>query len=750
MILVRFRLIFFLAVFAASSIPVASADDLITGFQIRASNPPEDMYTDIDIITFEWETSQVSDAVLTINGNSYTFNSQTSFEQVVGPFPTGTTIVYSLEVTSGNLTDHQTGSIGIESGAPQISVTVVDTFESGVTLVWQDTVKRALSVAVENGGKQGGTASYSYTGDTTLKSWLDKTSGPVSVNGASKETVTFTISVPHTATEKTYSGNIQFQYDSKIKNIPITVTVSQPPAIPEVSDLNLGDVKVGSTYTKSLTITEAGHYKKLTIISVSAKGRLTQVNFPREIDAGGSGTINLKLVLPDEVMTPKAYSDNVVITTNVGTKTAGVKYTIPFPKLSIYSEKSSYDVAIEPGSSSEVSIPLKIRETGGCNHLKNTKLTYKWSSYPGQNPDILNYFDVSLRDDHFSLIKRGDDKTANLHITVQGTAPRGEYAMRISGTASNNDGKTIVEEIKISNIPQSFIDVVRKLDGLKTHNDNQHEIRTKTISLLHTVEQDYNKHTEDVKVACEFGNNAYEFIDVIGSIKYPTSIQESGDAVDVVSTLHTKYTSLTDYSKHFRDKNMIDLDHDTIKNEEMNTVNNIVSSIKRIKPETLCEERSKYQSIKEIYMIVGSKKEADIYDGEIAYVTREINDNLTIAKNYESEALGYAEKFKKTSNIGFMLHHSNSQETYGAAIERYESAKSTYELIGNDCRIDSDRVAGDIRELEGKLDQLETFRSTTILGSIVIFVLLLINAVAVELKRIPEKRIENRCRKLWR
>ncbi|MEA1865818.1 MAG: hypothetical protein U9N46_11650, partial [Euryarchaeota archaeon] len=144
------------------------------------------------------------------------------------------------------------------------------------------------------------------------------------------------------------------------------------------------------------------------------------------------------------------------------------------------------------------------------------------------------------------------------------------------------------------------------------------------------------------------------------------------------------------------------------------------------------------------------KKEADIYDGEIAYVTREINDNITIAKNYESEALGYAEKFKKTSNIGFMLHHSNSKETYGAAIERYESAKSTYEQIGNDCRIDSDRVAGDIGELKGTLDQLETFRSTTILGFIAIFVLLLINAVAVELKRIPEKRIENRCRKLWR
>jgi uncharacterized coiled-coil DUF342 family protein len=264
------------------------------------------------------------------------------------------------------------------------------------------------------------------------------------------------------------------------------------------------------------------------------------------------------------------------------------------------------------------------------------------------------------------------------------------------------------------------------------------------------IKQEYNKYTEDVKVACGLGGDAYKFINLIVNIKNPTSIEKSKETADTIRTLHTRYSSLIDNLKHFKDKNMIDLDHDLIKNEEMNIINNIISHIKQIETETLCEERSKYQSVKEIYTTIGSKNEADEYDGEIACVNQEIDDNKTMAKSYESEAYEYAEKFKKTSKIGFVLHYSGCKETYGDAIKRYRSAKSTYEQIGNDCRSDSDRVSADIREIEDRFDQLETFRSTTILGSIIIFVLLLINAMAVERKRIPERRIEKRCRKLWR
>lgn len=741
------RTLLFIAILTLS-IPVASAGDLITDFQIKASNPPDDRYTDIDTITFEWGTSQSSDAVLTVDGTPYTFSGKTSFKQSVGPFSQGTTVHYSLDVQSGNLSDDQSGSIKIENAAPQISVSVAGSIESSVTLVWQSVVRRTLSVEVENGGKQSGSASYSYTGDTTLRSWLDKTSGQVPVSGSSKETVAFTVSVPHTATEKTYSGNIQFQYDGKSKNIPITVTVSQPPAIPKVSDLNLGDVKVGSTHTKSLTITEVGHYKKLTITGVTAKGRLTLINSPREIAAGGSGTINLKLTLPDEAMTPKKCSDDVVISTNVGTKTAEVNYNIPFPELSLYSEKNSYEVSLEPGSSSEVSVPLSIRESGGCNHLKNTRLSYKWTSYPGRNPDILEYFDVKLVGDSFPLIRRGDDKTADLHMTVQGTAPRGVYTLQVSGSASNNNGRVSVEEIEILNIPQNLIVVTEKLDGLGTSNDNRREIKTKTINLLYMVKQELDKYSDDVSIACGLGGDVYEFIYTIENTEYPRSIEQSNGAVDTVSTLHTRYASLVDHLKHFKDKNMIDLDSNMVKNEEECAVNKIIFKIEEIEPKTLCEERSKYGNIREIYMIIGSKEKASKYGEEAVLINQEIEDNKTMAKSYEDEAGKYAGEFEKISGINFVLHYSDCKEIYSNAIEHYESAKLVYEHIGNDCRIDSDRVSGDINKVVYTLDRLEQFRSATIFGFIALFVLLLFGAMGLEHKRIPEKRIEKRCRKL--
>lgn len=753
--MVSFRVVFFLIIFAASYIPFVSADGSIIDFQIRASEPPHDRYTDIDTITFSWETSQTSDAVLEINEYTYAFYNQTSFEKNIGQFSASTAIYYSLYVfdsVSDNLTDDRDGSISIESGAPQISVDVVGEIESDVTLVWQDTVKRTLTVEVENEGKQTGEeVSYSYTGDTTLESWLDKTQGAVSVSGYSEETVTFTVSVPHTAAEGEYRGKITFWYEGIPEYIQITITVSQPPATLKADDLNLGDVKVGSTYTESLTISEVGHYKKLTISGVTAKGRLTLVgSYPHEIAAGGSGTINLKLKLPDEAMSSKRYSDDVVITTNVGTKTAEVKYEIPFPELSIYSDKNSHEVPLKPGSSSEISIPLSVKESGGYNHLKDIRLAYKWISYPGKNPDILDYFDVDLSGDSFSLIKRGDDKTANLHITVQGTAPRGVYTMQVSGTASNNNGRVSVEEIEISNVPQCLIDAVQNLEGLKTGSDNQREIRTETLSLINKIKQEYNRYTEDVKVACGLGDDAYEFINLIVNIKYPTSIEKSKETADTVRTLHTKYNSLMDNLKHFKDKNLIGLDYGTIEDEEMAAVNNIVSHIKQIEPETLCEERSKYQNIKEIYTTIGLKNQADEYDEEIVRVNQEIDDNKTIAKSYEDEACKYAEEFKKTSGIGFVLHYSDCRETYGDAIKQYGSAKSTYEYIGSDCKSDYDRVNDDIGEIMNRFDQLEKFRSTTIFLSMFIFGLLLINAIGVERRRIPERRIEERCRKLWR
>lgn len=738
-----------LLLIVVSSISVASAGDLITEFQIRASNPPHDVYTDIDTITFEWATSGDSDADLTVDGTTYTFTGQTSFEQNAGQFPAGTIVSYSLNVQSGNLSDHRSGSISIVSGSPQISVDVVDPIESDVTLVWQKTVTRTLTVAIENTGKQSGTASYSYTGDTTLKSWLDKTQGQVSVDGSSKETMTFTVSVPYTAAERTYTGNINFQYDGGSENIPITITVSQPPPILGAENVNIGDAKVGSTYTKALTIREVGHYKKLTISSVVAKGRLTLINYPREIPAGGSGTINLKLTLPDEAMSPKGYSDDVVISTNAGTTTAEVIYRIPAPKLSIKPEKNSYEVPVEPGSSSKISIPLNVREGGGYNHLKDARLTYNWISYPGKNPDILNYFDVDLSGTSFSLIRRGEGEAANLYITVQGTAPRGAYTLQISGTASNNDGKVCTEEIEISNIPQDLIDVIGKLEGLSTHNDDQSKIRTKILNLLYMVKQEPNKYADDVAIACELGDNTYEFINLIGTMKYPTSIEQSDEIVATVSTLHTSYTSLTDHLRHFNGKNMVDLDCNTVKNEEDRTVTNIVSHIEQIEPQTLCEERSKYRSIKEIYATIGSKGQAAEYDAEIARVNREIDDNKTIAKSYEDEASGYSEKFRKISGIGFVLYYSDYMEIYADATRRYESAKSTYEWIGNDCKLDSERVSANIGKIEDKFNQLENFRSTTIFGSMLAFGLLLINIVAVERKRIPEKQIEKSCKKLW-
>ena len=742
------RTLLFIAILTLS-IPVASAGDLITNFQITASNPPGDRYTDIDTITFEWETSQDSDAVLTINEeDTYNFYDKTSFNQNVGPFLAGDTIYYSLVVSSGNLTDDQSGSIKIESAAPQISVSISDPIESSVTLVWQSTVKRTLSVEVENAGKQDGSASYSYTGDATLRSWLDKTSGQVSVSGTSKETVTFTVSVPHTATEKKYSGNIQFQYDGGSENIPITVTVSQPPAIPKVSDLNLGDVKVGSTYTKSLTITEVGHYKKLTITGVTAKGRLVLVNSPREIAAGGSGTINLKLTLPDVAMSPQQCSDDVVISTNVGTKTAEVNYNMPFPELSIYSEKNSYEVALEPGSSSEVSVPLSVRESGGCNHLKNTRLSYKWTSYPGRNPDILDYFDVNLGGGSFSLIKRGADKTADLRITVQGTAPRGVYALQVSGSASNNNGRVSVEEIEILNMPQNLIVVTEKLDKLSTSDNNRREIKTKTINLLYMVKQELNKYSDDVSIACGLGDDVYEFIYIIENTEYPRSIEQSNGAVDTVSTLHTRYTSLTGHLKHFKDKNMIDLDSNVIKDEERSAVDKIVSHIEEIEPKTLCEERSKYESIREIYMIIGSKEKASGYGDEGVLVNQEIEENKTMAKSYEDEAGKYAGEFEKISGIEFVLHYSDCMGLYGNAIVPYNYAKSTYEHVGSDCKIDSDRVGGEINKITYTLDRLQQFRSATIFSFVALFVLLLFGAIVSERKRIPEKRIEKRCRKL--
>lgn len=738
-----------LLLIAVSSISVASAGDLITEFQIKASNPPQDVYTAIDTIAFEWATSQVSDADLTVDGTTYTFTDQTSFNQNVGQFLAGTTVSYSLNVQSGNLTDHRSGSITIESGEAQISVDVVDPIESNVTLVWQKTVTRTLPVAIENTGKQSGTASYSYTGDTTLKSWLDKTQGQVSVDGSSKETMTFTVSVPYTAAERTYAGNIKFQYDSVSKNIPITITVSQPPPILGVENVNIGDARVGSTYTKALTIREVGHYKKLTISSVAVNGRLTLINYPRELPVGGSGTINLKLTLPDEAMSPKGYSDDIVISTNAGTKTAEVIYSIPAPELSIKPEKSSYEVPVEPGSSSKISIPLAVKEGGGYNHLKDARLTYNWISYPGKNPDILSYFDVDLSGTSFSLIRIGEGKVANLYITVQGTAPRGAYTLQISGTASNNDGKVCTEEIEISNIPQDLIDVIGKLEGLSTHNGDQSKIRTKILNLLYMVKQEPNKYADDVAIACELGDNTYEFINLIGTMKYPTSIEQSDEIVATVSMLHTSYTSLTDHLRHFNGKNMVDLDCNTVKNEEDRTVTNIVSHIEQIEPQTLCEERSKYRSIKEIYATIGSKGQADEYDAEVARVNQEIDDNKTIAKSYEDDASGYSEKFRKISGIGFLLYYSDYMETYADATRRYESAKSTYEHIGNDCKLDSERVSANIGKIEDKFNQLENFRSTTIFGSMLAFGLLLINIVAVERKRMPEKQIEKRCKKLW-
>ncbi|HIE32045.1 MAG TPA: hypothetical protein EYP67_06665 [Methanosarcinales archaeon] len=195
---------------------------------------------------------------------------------------------------------------------------------------------------------------------------------------------------------------------------------------------------------------------------------------------------------------------------------------------------------------------------------------------------------------------------------------------------------------------------------------------------------------------------------------------------------------------------MIDLDYGTIEDEEMTTVNNIVSSIKQIEPDTLCEERSKYQNIKEIYATIGLKTEANEYDEEIVRVNQEIGDNKVVAKSYEDEAFKYAEEFKKTSGIGFVLHYSDCRETYSDAVKEYESAKSAYEYIGSDCKSDYGRVNDDIGEIVERFDQLEKFRSTTIFLSMFIFGLLLINAIGVERRRIPERRIEERCRKLWR
>jgi hypothetical protein len=333
-------------------------------------------------------------------------------------------------------------------------------------------------------------------------------------------------------------------------------------------------------------------------------------------------------------------------------------------------------------------------------------------------------------------------------MTVQGTAPRGVYTLQVSGSASNNNGRVSVEEIEILNIPRGLIDVTEKLEGLSTSNDNRREIKTETINMLRVVKQELNKYSDDVSIACGLGDDVYEFIHIIENTGPPRSVEQSEGTVDAVSTLHTRYTSLIGHLKHFKDKNMIDLDSDLVKNEEESAVGMIVSKIEEIEPKTLCEERSKYENIREIYMIIGSEEKASEYGAEIVCVNQEIEDNKTIAKSYEDEAGKYAGELEEISGINFVLHYSDCKEIYGNAIEQYGSAKLAYEHVGNDCKIDSDRVGGDTNKVVYTLNQLEQFRSATIFSVIAIFVLLLVSAMGSERKRIPEKRIEKRCRKL--
>jgi hypothetical protein len=239
--------------------------------------------------------------------------------------------------------------------------------------------------------------SASVSGLSGLEVGVEKTDFGIGAASSIKIDLTFTI--PASTAEGKHYATLELSGTGvTTEKENITIEVKHPPATLEATwdEADWGNLKAGSTFTRTLKILEVMGYKDAENVSlvIDSKGpaKLNYSGTIGNISASTLKSVEVEVSVPERGLTPGDYDVSPIITTGGSSAITpfGASYTIPYPVMELESTTIDFgQITFETGKDYSHRT-LVVKETGGFTPIEDLSITLYdgekgWITYTSQD-----------------------------------------------------------------------------------------------------------------------------------------------------------------------------------------------------------------------------------------------------------------------------------------------------------------------------------------------------------------------------
>jgi hypothetical protein len=544
-----------------------------------------------------------------------------------------------------------------------------------------------------------------------------------SMEVVSSEKVILTFHADSAMAEGEYSGTLVISGTNvSLRSIPVTFEIDHPPSTINTTwyPASLGNVKAGSKFNYTLTVSEVMGYKPAKDVNINIYGlgpveNVTYGGTLGDFDPLTSKDIKVYFHIPERGVKPGTYSlvPTISSSSTIAANPKSLNYTIPDPIMEVNPKEIDFGkITFETGKDSET-VAINISETGGYTPIE--KLTFSlvngeedWITFSdidyipagkseSYNSGIFLPPDASLgrKSWHFKLdtpYAGSEDIHAVVIVTFPGTDEAIDYLKNTSSAASSPEEENLIQ------------DTISLLETSKS------KTQLRKIAMVMSVYSGTRTFLNNLGTAEGSGENFVEAGDAIIRAKAALNKMEIGDQ------------NLEDAELKLYSSRIVSSAKQMWESEASGVLSSLEENAENEKDINYKLTAIYYNRISEIYTILDEPTNAKIYSEKQSDIEKLYHNSLLEASTLTGAADNGLESarektFSPVEDTYIVLNpfsYDFVSGMYDDAMDKYEQAEALYRRAGEDS--DANLIRDELVEIARQKNNI--YRTFIIYGSL--------------------------------
>ncbi|MBU2559467.1 hypothetical protein KKA03_01060 [archaeon] len=537
----------------------------------------------------------------------------------------------------------------------------------------------------------------------------------VTVTGISGVTVTSVTSilVPKSDSEKViltfhadssmakgeYSGTLVVSGDkigtTGSTSHPITVEIEHPPATINATwnPASAGNVKAGSNFSYTLTVSEVMGYKSASGVNVSLfdLGPIENLSYNGTLGDFGpltSKDINVKFNILERGLEPGTYSITPIIRSAsvINANADELNYNIPSPVMKVTPLEIDFEkITFETGKDSKT-VVVNISETGGYTPIEGLNIILVEGEEGWITPSDVDYIPAGNSESYgFGIFLPSDAslglKNWNFKLYTPYTAEYVRASVIVSFPGTDEAISSLENISNVTESPQRRALIQDTISLLETSKD---KTQLRKIAMVMSVYSGTRTFLSNIDIATNKEGRMVEAGDAIIRAKAALNKMEIGDQ------------NLQDAELKLYSNKIVSQAREIWDSEARSTLSALEENAENEKDSNYKLTALYYNRISDIYVILDEPAKAEEYSLKQSDIEKLYHDSLLEASTLAGEAeegLEFArvKTFSPGENTYIVLNpfsYDFVSGNYDASIDKYEKAEALYRRAGEESDAD--------------------------------------------------------------